>query len=82
MQTDRVVMRRCNMEFQGIDDPSLPGWFENRPGSEGPIFPVWGMYFRNVKEVDAKDVKLSVKGKDYRKSWMVDNVEKHNLHLL
>ena len=81
-QTDRVVMRRCNMEFQGIDDPSLPGWFDNRPTSEWPVFPVWGMYFRNVKEVDAKDVKLSVKGKDYRKPWMVDNVERHNLHLL
>ena len=77
--TDCVVMRRCDMEFEGIDDPTLPAWFENRPTNQWPVFPVWGMYFRNVKKVDVKDVKLSVKGKEYRKAWGVDNVQRHNL---
>jgi hypothetical protein len=49
--TDCVVMRRCDMEFDGIDDPALPAWFENRPTDQWPVFPVWGMYFRNVKKV-------------------------------
>jgi hypothetical protein len=56
--------------------------FENRPTDQWPVFPVWGMYFRNVKKVDVQDVKLSVKGKEYRKAWMVDNVEKHNLNVV
>ena len=38
--------------------------------------------FRNVKKVDVQDVKLSVKGKEYRKAWMVDNVKKHNLNVV
>lgn len=77
---DRVVMRRCDMEFDGIDDPNLPEWFKNRPTNEWPVFPVWGMYFRNVKNVDVKNVKLSVNGKDYREAWGVDNVQSHNLN--
>lgn len=77
--TDRVVMRRCDMEFDGIDDPNLPEWFKNRPTNEWPVFPVWGMYFRNVKTVDAKDVTLTVKGKEYREAWTTDNVAQHNL---
>ena len=78
--TDCVVMRRCDMEFDGIDDPNLPAWFENRPTDQWPVFPVWGMYFRNVKNVDVKDVKLTGSGKEYREAWTVDNVEKHNLN--
>ena len=62
--------------------PVLPAWFENRPTDQWPVFPVWGMYFRNVKKVDVQDVKLFVKGKEYRKAWMVDNVKKHNLNVV
>lgn len=53
-----------------------------RPTDQWPVFPVWGMYFRNVKKVDVQDVKLFVKGKEYRKAWMVDNVKKHNLNVV
>ena len=52
------------------------------PALQWPVFPVWGMYFRNVKKVDVQDVKLFVKGKEYRKAWMVDNVKKHNLNVV
>lgn len=78
--TDRVTLRRCQLEFDGIDDPQLPAWFRNRPTNEWPVFPVWGMYFRNVSRVEVHDVTLTVKGKDYREAWMVDNVAKHNLN--
>lgn len=77
--TDRVVMRRCDLEFDGIDDPALPAWFEGRKTSEWPVFPCWGMYFRNVGRVDVKDVTLRVKGKDYRKAYMCDNVGMENI---
>ena len=43
---------------------------------------VMNVSFRNVKKVDVQDVKLSVKGKEYRKAWMVDNVKKHNLNVV
>ena len=78
--TDRVVMRRCDMEFDGIDDPELPGWFNAHSTDEWPVFPCWGMYFRNVGKVDAAGVTLRVKGKDYRLAFMTDNVAGDNLN--
>ena len=78
--TDVVVVSDCDMEFNGIDDPSLPAWFDNRPTSEWPVFPCWGMYFRNVGKVEAKRVKLRLAGKDYRKAYICDNVGKENLN--
>lgn len=79
--TDRVVMRHCDMEFLGIDDPDLPAWFEGKPTSEWPVFPVWGMYFRNVKDVSVSDVVLRVKGKDYRDAYMCDNVGRQKIEI-
>lgn len=77
--TDMVVMRHCDLEFRGIDDPQLPGWFATHATSEWPVFPCWGMYFRNVKKVDVDGVTLRVKGKDYRRAFMTENVKKDNL---
>lgn len=77
--TDCVVIRRCDMQFNGIDDPGLPAWFNNRPTSEWPVFPCWGIFFRNVAKVDVKDVTLRVKGKEYREAFMCQNVKKQNL---
>lgn len=74
--TDRVVLQRCDLEFRGIDDDKLPAWFENRPTSEWPVFPSWGMYFRNVKKVSAKEITLRVKGKDYRKAYIWEDGDK------
>ena len=79
--TDRVVMRHCDMEFLGIDDPGLPAWFEGKPTSEWPVFPVWGMYFRNVKDVSVSEVVLRVKGKDYRDAYMCDNVGRQKIEI-
>lgn len=78
-KTDRVVMRRCDLEFVGIDDPGLPEWFKTHKTSEWPVFPCWGMFFRNVGQVDVKKVTLRTKGKDYRPAYMTQNVEKDNL---
>lgn len=77
--TDLLVMKHCDLEFNAIDDPTLPAWFENRPTSEWPVFPSWGMFFRNVKRVEAKDIKLRTAGTDYRKAYICDNVGKENL---
>lgn len=73
-RTDRVVMKHCDLEFRGIDDPTLPEWFRGRPTSEWPVFPCWGAYFRNVGELSVGDVRLSLKGKDYRQAVITDNV--------
>lgn len=72
--TEKVVMRRCDLEFDGIDDPNLPAWFEGRPTSEWPVFPCWGMYFRNVGLVYINNVTLRLKGVDYRVPYMCHNV--------
>ena len=71
-QTDRVVIRHADMEFRGIDDPALPASFEGKPTSEWPVFPSWGMYFRNVKKLKTHDVRLRVTGKDYRPDVIVE----------
>ena len=72
--TEKVVMRRCDLEFDGIDDPNLPAWFEGRSTSEWPVFPCWGMYFRNVGLVYINNVTLRLKGVDYRVPYMCHNV--------
>ena len=77
--TDKVILKNCDLEFNGIDDPSLPDWFDNKPTSQWPVFPCWGMFFRNVGVVEANNIKLRVKGGEYRKAWICQNVEQHNL---
>ncbi len=77
--TDKVVLKNCDLEFDGINDPSLPAWFENKPTNQWPVFPCWGMFFRNVKTVNASNVTLRVKGGEYRKAFMCQNVDKENL---
>lgn len=78
-RTQKVSISHACLTFQGIDDPNLPKWFENRPTDEWPVFPCWGMYFRNIDEVKLKDIILSFNGKDYRKPMIFDNVEKTKL---
>lgn len=73
-RTERVVLRDCDMEFRGTDDPALPAWFRTHPTSEWPVFPCWGAYFRNVDQVDAHGLRLTVKGRDYRPATMTDGV--------
>lgn len=77
--TDKVVLKNCDLEFNGIDDPNLPAWFENHSTNEWPVFPCWGMFFRNVGEVDVCNTTLSVKGGEYRTPYMCQNVGKENL---
>lgn len=74
--TRRVSIQNVQLTFDGIDDPKLPEWFKNRPTEQWPVFPCWGMYFRNVDEVDLKNVLLSFNGKDYRQAIMFDHVGK------
>lgn len=72
---DKVKIRRAVLEFRGIDDPNLPGWFSTHGTNEWPVFPCWGLYLRNVKNADLRDVTLTVKGKDYRTELIKDNVD-------
>ena len=74
--TDLVCMRNVHMEFVGKDDPALTSWFDGKDFSEWPVFPCWGMYFRNIGQVKLKNVTLQLKGKDYRKPIIYDNVHK------
>ena len=74
--TDRVTIRRADLQFRGIDDPNLPQWFKERPFSEWPVFPCYGMYFRNVGKLKIKDTHTSFTGKDYRKAIILDHVGK------
>ncbi len=73
--SDKVVMRDCDLQFRGIDDPQLPDWFKTHSTNEWPVFPSWGLYFRNVGKVKMQGVSISVKGKDYRTAVIYDNVK-------
>lgn len=77
--TDKVVLKNCDLEFDGINDPSLPAWFSGKPTSLWPVFPCWGMFFRNVRAVSVHNVTLRVKGGEYREAFMCQNVVKENL---
>ena len=74
--TDKVIVRNVDLQFRGIDDPSLPKWFKTAKTSEWPFFPSWAMYFRNVGSVSIENAKLSHIGADYRKAIIYNNVGK------
>lgn len=74
--TDKVIVRNVDLQFRGIDDPSLPEWFKTAKTSEWPFFPSWAMYFRNVGSVSIENAKLSHVGADYRQAIIYNNVEK------
>ena len=74
--TDKVIVRNVDLQFRGIDDPSLPEWFKTAKTSEWPFFPSWAMYFRNVGSVSIENAKLSHVGADYRKAIIYNNVGK------
>ncbi len=73
-RSTNVRLSHCDFQFRGIDDPSLPAWFQNRPTSECPVFPSYGLYFRNVDGLRLRDVKTSYTGKEYREAAMYDGV--------
>lgn len=77
--TDKVVMRRCRMEFDEVSDAPATEWFDSHPTSQWPVFPVWGMYFRNVGRVDAQAVELVMNGADKRNAYRLDNVKSSRL---
>lgn len=69
-----VTLRHCDLQFSGIDDPQLPAWFLHRPTTEWPVFPSWGLYFRNVDQLCLHDVRLSYTGREYRTAIQLDSV--------
>lgn len=73
-RSSNVTFSHCDFQFRGIDDPTLPEWFVGRPTSEWPVFPSYGLYFRNVDGVSLRHVKVSYTGKEYRKAAMYDSV--------
>lgn len=77
-RTAKVVLRHCDLQFTGIDDPQLPAWFLDHPTAEWPVFPSWGLYFRNVDRLFLHDVRLSYTGRDYRKAILCDSLGRGN----
>ena len=75
--TDKVVIRRADLQFTGIDDPQLPAWFKDKSFSQWPVFPSWGMFFRHVRQLVLDDVRISYTGKDYREPIILDQVTRH-----
>lgn len=73
---DHVILKNVDIEFVGKDDQFLPTWFIGKSFSEWPIFPCWALYFRNINKVQIKNVRLRIKGKDYRPPIIYDNVKR------
>lgn len=72
--TNHVVLRNADIEFIGKNDPALPSWFKGKPFSEWPVFPCWGLYFRNINKINMNHVTLRIEGKEYRQPIICDNV--------
>ncbi len=68
--SDRVLLRNCDFEFQGVIDPDPA----KRSTNEWKAFPSWGMFFGNVELVKARNVKLRLIGEDYREAVITESV--------
>ena len=73
-RTDKVTIRNCSFNFDGIDDPSIPETMATLPFDQWPYFPSWGAWFRNIGEVIIENTSFTLNGKDYRPDILYDNV--------
>ena len=65
-RAERVAITHADLQFRGIDDPTLPKWLDAHTTDQWPVFPSYGLYFRNVDRVELRDVRTSFTGRDYR----------------
>ena len=72
--THNVVISNSDLEFVGKNDPTLPDFFKGKPFSEWPVFPCWAIYLRNIDKVRMNNVRLRLKGHDYREAITYDHV--------
>ncbi len=73
-RSERVAITHADLQFRGIDDPALPKWFDSHTTDQWPVFPSYGLYFRNVDRVVLRDVLTSFTGKDYRRAMAAEHV--------
>lgn len=75
-RAERVAISHADLQFRGIDDPTLPKWFDSHTTDQWPVFPSYGLYFRNVDRVELRDVRTSFTGRDYRQAMATEHVGK------
>lgn len=75
--TDKLTIRNCVFNFDGIDDPSIPSKMASLPYDRWPYFPSWGAWFRNIGEVVIENTSFTLNGKDYRPDILYENVGNH-----
>ena len=80
-RTDKVTIRNCLFNFDGIPDPTIPEKMASLPFDQWPYFPSWGAWFRNIGEVNIENTSFTLNGRDYRPDILYDNVGKHSFTL-
>lgn len=72
-----VSLSDCDLGFAPVRDAPSPSWFSSHGTSLWPVFPSWGLYFRNVGTVSLRNVSLRYEGDlDERPAAVFDNVGK------
>jgi hypothetical protein len=74
-----VVMRNCAIEFSGGGSAEQAKQVVNGPGVDARPLPAWGVYARNVEQLDLEDLRLSIARNDLRPVIMADHVQRLSL---
>ncbi len=73
---ERFTMSGVDLEFTGGGTTEQAAMQVSRPRTDARVLPVWGIYARNVKTLDLRDVRLNLVADDARPAMMADDVER------
>lgn len=76
---ESVILRNCNLEFEGggtVEQANMP---VRSPGVDARPLPAWGVYARSVKSLQLENVRLTLKKPDARPVLIADGVEELTL---
>lgn len=69
-----VYISDMTLEYTGKDEKSLLDIVPAKPQTDYRQLPCWGLFLRNVHNLELKNVKLSYTGKEIRPVFYMDNV--------
>lgn len=75
-----ILLRDISIEYTGHNDPALCTIQPRQPHVDARILPCWGWFFRNVKKLTCKNVRLTYTGTEIRPALLLDNVTTANFH--
>ena len=74
-----LVLRAVSVEFSGGGKAEQARQPVKGPGVDARSLPAWGLYARNVEQIEIEDVRLSLRNDDLRPVLFADGVKRLNL---